>query len=394
MATAFLGDPAGEQAEAWARALQPTWDPERSWGAREGSQWVATLRTEPRLLSVPGRAGETIDIRADAVTNVTVAATHRRRGLMSRMLLASLRSARERGEPVSILIPAQWPIYGRFGYAPATLSADYVLHRSRPGSTPPGDPGRVRQVELEEFARAAPAVFAAARRLRAGQIDRDDTWWKRVLGLAGYTAPDGLPHNWLVHDGPGGPDGLVAWKATGGMTLVPPLAAVEVWDVSAASDDAYRDLWAYLAGIDMVDEVKVSNRPIDEPVRWLLPDARTLVPSRQVDFTWVRLLDVPAALAARRYAIDGELVMEVLDDELVSGRYLLRAAGDQVDCESTDRPAEVEITQRALASAYLGGFRLAQLALTGGVRELVPGALERLDLMFSTPLPPWNATWF
>jgi predicted acetyltransferase len=394
MATAFLGDPAGDRTEAWTRALEPIWDPERAWGARDAGQWVATLRTEPRLLSVPGRAGQTTDVLADAVTNVTVAATHRRRGLMSQMLLHSLRRARERGVAVSILIPAEWPIYGRFGYAPATLSADYVLHRSRAGSSPTGDPGRVRQVELEEFAQVAPVVFAAARRLRAGQIDRDETWWKRVLGLDGYSAPEGLPHNWLVHDGPGGPDGLVAWKAAGGMTLVPPLAAVEVWDLASATDDAYRDLWAYLAAIDMVDEVKLSNRPIDEPVRWLLPDARTLLATQQVDFTWLRVLDIPAALAARRYAIDGEVVMEVIDDELVSGRYVLRAAGDQAECQTTDRSAEVEITQCAIASMYLGGFRLAQLALSGGVRELVPGALERLDLMFSTPLPPWNATWF
>jgi len=394
MATAFLGDPAGDRADAWIRALGPSWDAERAWGARDGGQWVATLRSEPRQLSVPGPGGETIDIVADAVTNVTVAATHRRRGLMSQMMLDSLRSARERGEAVSILIPAQWPIYGRFGYSPATLSTDYVLRRSRSGAAPAGDPNRVRQVELEEFAHAAPAVFAAARRLRAGQIDRDATWWNRVLGLEGYTAAEELPHNWLLHEGPDGPDGLVAWKATGEMRLVPPLATVEVWELASATGGAYRDLWAYLAGIDMIDELKLFNRPVDEPVRWLLPDARTLLPTRQVDFTWLRLLDVPSALAARRYAIDAEIVLEVVDDELVSGRYVLHAQGDHAECQITSRSPDVEIAQRALASIYLGGFRLAQLALAGGVRELVPGARERLDLMFSTPLPPWNATWF
>jgi predicted acetyltransferase len=84
----------------------------------------------------------------------------------------------------------------------------------------------------------------------------------------------------------------------------------------------------------------------------------------------------------------------VVDDELVSGRYALRAEGDAVECHPTDTEPDVEISQRALAAIYLGGFRLPQLKLTGWTRELTPRALERLDVMFSTPLPPWNATWF
>ncbi len=104
--------------------LTRSWDPARAWGVRDRGQWVATLRTEERALSVPGMGDETGDLRVDALTNVTVSATHRRRGLMSRMLGGSLRTARERGDAISILIAAEWPIYCRSGYAPATLSAD------------------------------------------------------------------------------------------------------------------------------------------------------------------------------------------------------------------------------------------------------------------------------
>jgi predicted acetyltransferase len=92
---------------------------------------------------------------------------------MARMLGESLAAARARGDAISVLIAAEWPIYGRFGYAPATLSADYILHRSRPGANCSGDPTRVRQVEREEFGDVAPAVYSAARRQQAGQIDRD-----------------------------------------------------------------------------------------------------------------------------------------------------------------------------------------------------------------------------
>jgi predicted acetyltransferase len=397
MITTFLGDPDGAQTDRRIDLLTRGWDRTRAWGVRDRSRWVATLRTEERMLAVPGVGEETADLPVDAVTNVTVAASHRRRGLMRRMLDGSLTAARARGDALSILIAAEWPIYGRFGYAPAILSADYRLRRSRPGATCPGDPTRVRQVERDEFGEVAAVVYAAARRCRAGQIDRDADWWNRRLGRDGYAPAEGLPHNWFVHAGEDGPDGLLSWKASGDFGLVPPLGTVEVDDLVSVNDTAYRDLWSYLSGIDGIDEVSVSDRPVDEPVRWLLGDARALVMTRHVDLVWLRLLDVPAALAARRYAVPGDIVLEVIDEDagrFASGRYRLRADGAQVHCERTNDEADLEITQRAVASIYLGGFRLRELVPAGGARERTPGAIARADLMFSTSLPPWNATGF
>jgi predicted acetyltransferase len=397
MVATFLSDPDGADARRRVELLTRHWDPARAWGVRDRGRWVATLRTERRALSVPGSGGQTNDLSVDAVTNVTVSATHRRRGLMSRMLQDSLAAARDRGDAVSILIAAEWPIYGRFGYAPATIGADYLFRRSRRGAQCGGDAARVRQVERDEFGAAAPVVFAAARRRCAGQIDRGADWWDRVLGHAGYAPSPTLPHNWLIHEGEAGPDGLLAWKATSDFALIPPLGTAEVWDLTAATDAAYRDLWAYLSGIDAIDDIRLSNRPVDEPVRWLLDDGRALVMTQHVDFLWLRLLDVPAALAARRYAVPGELVLEVIDEDvsrLASGRYRLTADGAEARCAPDSAAADVEITQQALASIYLGGFRLSELTLAGAARERIPGALAQLDLMFSTARAPWNATWF
>jgi predicted acetyltransferase len=397
MIATFLGDPDSAEARRWVDTLGRRWQPERAWGVRDRGRWVATLRTETRALAVPGYAGGGIDLRADALTNVTVSPTHRRRGLMSRMLEGSLSAARERGDAVSILIAAEWPIYGRFGYAPATVAADYELRRSRAGAWCAGDATQVRQVEREEFAGVAPAVFAAARRRRAGHVDRDPEWWNRTLGREGYAPSEDLPHNWLVHDGVTGPDGLLAWKATRDSRLVPPLGAAQVWTLTAATDAAYQDLWAYLTGLDGIDDITLPDRPVDERVRWLLADARTLVMTEWVDSLWLRILDVPAALTARRYGVAGELVLEVIDENVhrfASGRYRLSADGDEVACAATGDDPDVAITQQALASIYLGGFRPEELRLSGAVQERTPGALGRLGVMFSTPLAPWNATSF
>jgi predicted acetyltransferase len=260
-----------------------------------------------------------------------------------------------------------------------------------------GEPARVRQVERAEFGDVAPAVYAAARRRRPGQIDRPQSWWDGVLGREGIAPSPELAHNWLVHEGEDGPDGLLAWKAVSDFGLLPPLGKLEVWDLASAKDTAYRDLWAYLSGIDLIDEIALRARPVDEPVRWLLRDARALVMTQQVDFVWLRVLDVPAALSARRYATADELVLEVTDSNGASpaaGRFHLTGGPrEQSQCEPTGRTPDLEITQPALASIYLGGFRLRQLPKSAA-SELTPGALARADLMFSTPLAPWNGTWF
>ena len=402
MAATFLEDPHSQSLKNWGQALARLWDPERAWGARDGGRWVATLRTEPRALTVPGLDDATRTLSADALTGVTVSATHRRRGLMSRMLDGSLRAARARGDAVSILCAAEWPIYGRFGYAPATWSAEYVLHRSRRGSTVAGEIEHVRESDREEIAQVGAGVFAAFARERAGQVGRDQRWWNISLGQDGFPHPvddDELPHTWVVHEGPGGVDGLIGWRATRHGQLNPPRGRVKVWGLFVAGDAAYRDLWAYLSGLDLVDEVVLPERPVDEPARWLLADGRTLVLGDRVDFLWLRLLDVEAALTARRYATDGELVLDVHDDaagtELdVSGRYALRADGDEVQCARTTRPPDLELSQRGLASIYLGGLSPAELLVSGAVAELTAGALERARLLFSTPRAPWNATSF
>jgi predicted acetyltransferase len=333
-------------------------------------------------------------VSVDSVTVVTVAATHRRRGLLTSMMRDSLQSAKERELPLSILIAAEWPIYGRFGYAPAVLNSSYVYHSRRPAAgLPAPKAGSVRQVAPAELIDVAPGIWERARRQRPGQIDRPGLWWARALNV-GFQAVGKQPH-WILHEGPEGPDGLLGWQVSRDFELTGEMGAIEVLQFVAATDEAYRELWGYLAGIDVVSEIHLDDRPIDEPIRWQLKDGRALAYKSTFDFMWVRLLDVPAALAARSYAAPGRLVLDVVDTDLGeygAGRFLLTADESGAECVPTNDAADLRINQRALAAAYLGGYRLHQM--THLIEELTPGTLDRADLMFSTPLPPWNQTGF
>jgi predicted acetyltransferase len=390
----LLGDPYGDEfnrrIERWLRE----W-PEHTWGYRDNGRWVATLATEPRVLTIPGSGVTTRDLGVDTVTVVTVSATHRRRGLLTSMMRDSLQSAKDRGLPLSALIAAEWPIYGRFGYAPAVLDSSYVYHPRRPSAgLPAPKAGSVRQVAPAELIDVAPQIFDRARRQRAGQMDRPGQWWGRALNV-GFE-PVGKQAHWILHDGADGPDGVLAWRPSRDFDLTGAMGAIDVPVFVTATEDAYRDLWGYLAGIDVVDEIFLDDRPIDEPIRWQLKDGRALSYKATFDYLWVRLLDVPAALGARSYAAPGRVVLDVVDTDLGGyGAGRLELVVDDAGaaaCEPTAQEPDLRIDQRALASAYLGGYRLRQLGHL--VEELTPGALDRADLMFSTPLPPWNQTGF
>jgi predicted acetyltransferase len=397
LSTTFLDDPESANFPRYLTAWQREWHLVRPWGARAHGRWVASLITEDHRLRIPDGLVGTREITVDGLTGVTVNATHRRRGLLTQMLSESLDQAKELGHPLSILIAAEWPIYGRFGYAPGTRSARYTyLPRNRGGAVTPTGRGDVRQMDRKDLVDVAADVFERSR-TRAGQIDRDGDWWKRRLGADGYEVPDhgGKAPTYYLRYGPDGPDGLLWWAATKDFDLTGDLGSVAVGDLIAATDDAYQDLWAYLSGIDVVGEITLTHRPIDEPVRWLLGDGRALRQTYAGDDLWLRLLDVPAALAARGYAHADRLVLEVRDDDIgryAAGRFALDTG--QRTCTPTTAPADVELTQRALASIYLGGYSLREQLIGGGVREHTTGALARLDAAFATTLAPWNQTMF
>jgi predicted acetyltransferase len=396
MVETFLDPAPIDAADTTARAA--LWQPERSWGARADGRWVATLRTDARRITVPGTTAHTPrEIAADALTNVTVAATHRRLGLMSTMLSEALAGAKDRGDPVSVLVAAEWPIYGRFGFAPTSDAARYTVRpRTRGARLLAPVSGSVRPVGLEEFAALAPPIFAAARQQRAGDIDRPSSVWDRRLGRGGFP-PGKQTVVFIVHEGVDGPDGFVSWESTGHWSLTEELGQISVHDLIAANDVAYAALWDYLLGIDVIEQIHLYDRPVDEPLRWLLVDGRAIRQTHRVDWMWLRLLDVAAALSARCYATDDSLVLEVVDADgpgYAAGRYQLEGGPAGAQCQPTTRSADLVVQQRALAAAYLGGTSLLSQLPAGLVSEQTTGALARADAMLSTSLPPWCATSF
>jgi predicted acetyltransferase len=175
-------------------------------------------------------------------------------------------------------------------------------------------------------------------------------------------------------------------------------ATVTVPYLLADGDDAYAALWRFLLELDLVAEVHADELSVDEPLLWMIADQRAATVTVR-DHQYVRILDVPASLEARRYGAPGAIALEVDDPlGLAEGRYRLDVDrsgrgsvstwGDEAVPEGTVR---LSLGIEELSAVYLGGVSLATLAAAGRVRtDDVAGAAR----VFGWHTAPRLSIWY
>ncbi|MGP4109997.1 GNAT family N-acetyltransferase [Streptomyces sp. 4N509B] len=391
-ATGFLQEPTITDEEVELRRARQ--DLRRARGVHDGGRCVATYRSFDQLLTVPGGA----EVRANAVSAVTVSGTHRRRGLLTRMITADLAEARERGDVAATLVAAEYRIYGRFGFGQATTLTDQRVDVAQAGLDPrwagPGekDGGSLAFADGAEIRSVGPELHERFRRGRAGAIDRPGWWWERQTGVLRFgNAPWTEPFHVLYRDADGVVQGLATFGSQSRWEQHQPANVAEVRDLFATTPAGERALWYFLLSLDFVVTVTAPRRAADELLPDLLPNPRAAASSTTADFLWLRPLDVPRLLSARRYAAAGELVLQVRDPlGLAGGRFLLTASPEGASCVPTStRGADLTLDTGALSSLYLGDASAARLAALGAVDEETPGAVDRADLLLRTGRRPW-----
>jgi predicted acetyltransferase len=370
---------------------RPHQDLSRAWAAFDGRSIVGTLRSFASELTVPGGG----IVPSAALTNVTMRPTHRRQGIMRRMIEPDLRAARERGEPVGMLIAAEYPIYSRFGYGPATDHATYEID-ARTVTFVASEPGTVELVDAATLRREAPGLYERFRRAQPGAIERDEHWWDVALQLV--EVPGEKPwkgYNAVYLNETGEAEGYVRYRTDGEWEARRPNVTLTVDELLSVTPAAYARLWRYCCEVDWVATVEAGDRRPDELLPWIVADARHAVQKWRADFQWVRVLDTAVALAARRYLTPGRVVIDVVDPMgLASGRYAVDGGPDGATASPTDAAAGLTVSVDALGAAYLGGTTFRTLAHAGRVDVHDSTALALADAMFRGEVTPWCTTWF
>ena len=393
MHVAFHANGPVAAAAAWRREVGIAY--ERTLAALDDGHIVGTYETYAAELTLPGNAC----VRTDAITSVTVLPTHHRRGVLTRMIRQDLATARERGDAAAILLASEYPIYGRFGFGPATQRAEYTIDPAQVRFTRPAT-RRVELVSRQRMRQVAPAMFDAFRQGYPGQISRaDDLLWDARVGLrqSPYGPQDRVVRCVLSLADNGQPDGYLLFRMEDVRQPYRPGGLVEVAELIAQSPDAYLSLCRFVCELDLIGEIRLANRRTREPLAWLLDNPRTAMQlGRLTDFLWVRPLDVPALLSTRHYSAEGSLVLE-LDDPLglAGGRYRLDASVESgSSCRSTSESAEIRMGISALGALCLGGVSARDLHAAGLVQAESPRGLTQIERLFEWPIEPWCSTFF
>jgi predicted acetyltransferase len=393
-------DQGGQFSDVMATAFGETFTPEeladhdrwfeydRSIAAFDGDRIVGTGGAYSMELTLPGLT--TIPI--GGLTAIAVLPTYRRRGILRAMIAYHFDEVEGRGELVSALGASESVIYGRFGYGLATSFADYEIDPRRGQFLrPPAARGRVRLLDREETAKIVPPVYDRYRRGQPGEMSRPQVWWEVYARDPEWTRQGASRHYDVVYESESGRvDGWVSYRIESRWHNGLAANIVKVRSLIGLTPEAEAALWRYLLDLDLAGTVKLGYRPVDDPIRWRLADPRRLRVTDVGDQLWVRLLDLPGALAARRYAVAGTLVLEVTDAVRPrnQGRFRLEGGPDGASCQPTTAEPDLALDVADVGAAYLGGVRLTTLARAERVAELTPGALLRADRMFaSTPSP-------
>lgn len=371
------------------------------WGAYEDApgphSWdpripVATYGTMVNTLNVGG--GRCID--AHLVTAVTVRPTHRRRGLLRRMITEDLRRAGERGLAVAALTASEATIYGRFGFGAATFTTTTEVDvRERFALTAPAY-GRTEIVQPDAVAGLAQEIFAGFHGRSRGSIGRQFAYARRAAGLWSEERPqpDKGVRTAVHYDDGGRPDAYVAYKFAG-WEATPP--TVKVKDLVAVSDAAYLEIWRFLGSLDLVERVTYDAVPLQDPLPWALKDRRCRELKSDEDVLWLRVLDPVAALEARHYEADGDLTLAIVDGlghAAGSYRITVRDGTGSVSRLDGATSTDARLDVAALGSLYLGGVDAATLASTGQIHTASAEALHGLDQLFRTARLPYCITHF
>lgn len=356
---------------------------DRTFCCFEDATMVATSANFSFDMTVPGATAG-----CAGVTMVSVAPTHRRQGLLNRMMRALVDDARDRGEPLAALFASEEAIYPRYGFGLAADQGNVDIEAPRMRFFDEAPSGATRLIEHDEALAALPPIYNRVRTAVPGMLSRTSDWWRsHRLGEASGPGEGGSPLRHAVWSGSGGDDGYVlytqhaAWSRGGTSEM-----RVVVDELVGATPDALRALWGYVLSIDLAEKVEAWYLPSDLPLRLMVTEPRRLRFAKS-ESLWLRLVEAETALNARSYGPGGSVVIELSDSFCPwnEGRYRISPEG----ATRTEDAPGVRIDAASLAAAYLGEFTFNELARARRCEVLNPAALDEADRLFWTARSPW-----
>lgn len=339
-------------------------------------------------LRVPG--GGTVPTAG--LTWVGVHQGHRRRGLLRAMITDHFARSRARREALSNLWAAEPPIYQKFGYGLATQDVRLKIDRKPVLREVPGSDDLTVTLDTASIERDGPILRAFQSQFaRPGSTTVVPDALLSNLLLDTESAREGAESLRFatVRDG----EEVVAvalFRRTGKWEDWHPKGVVNVIYWGAHTAAATHRLWSVLTDLDLMESTHAWLIAPDDPLRHLLLDERVQNPELR-DNTWLRVLDVKAALEGRGYEADCEVILEVKDPMIPENAgcwSVLVSNGKATVTPAVGAKPDLGIGIQELGAAYLGGTTIESLARATLVTEHSEGAVQALGRAMVSSISP------
>jgi predicted acetyltransferase len=350
--------------------------------ALDGKEIVGIVAAYSLHVTLPGGG----QLPMGGLTWVSTAATHRRQGVLTRLMARSLADIDRRGEPVAMLFASEGGIYERYGFGVATqvrvTSIDRRLAQLRPEFRP--RPGSVRFIEGEAVLAHIADVWSRFHRIRSGEVDRSDASHRFMFDRRAEPHGGFAPSFYLAHR-----DGYAVYRIQEQWNDGRPAHNMQVLELAATSGEAHAALWHTLLGVDLVGPITSRQVPIDDPLPYLLTDLRALRTTDLNDGVWVNVRNVAASFAARVYATSDRLVVEA--DGV---KWAIDGGPDGAACRRVKTRADLVMDHASLGALLLGGVRPSALAAGQRLESRSDEVLRRADAFFVTSPAPHCQTLY
>jgi predicted acetyltransferase len=359
---------------------------DRTLAAFDGDEMVGAAGAFPFTFGVPGTM-----LPTGGVTMVGVLPSHRRKGVLTKMMRHQLDDLHRRGESVAALWASESAIYPRFGYGLASWHGSIDMEKDRAAFVrDPGPSGLTRMIELKEAAKVIPGIHEAVAKERPGMFIRTGDWWDRRILSDPPERSRGWGPKWCVvwEDG-GQAEAYAIYRTKNSWEDGFPSGKVQVSEALSTSTVGMREIWRYLFGLDLMARIEGYFMPVDHPLLHMLvqPDRLRF---RLGAALWLRLVDVAAALEGRHYDSDGTVTIGLEDPfcDWNTATWRVVAEGGRASVTRTDATPDMRLTAVELGSIYLGGMSVLALARAGRI-EGSDEALHAADHMFGWHTAPW-----
>ncbi|MGM0884531.1 MAG: GNAT family N-acetyltransferase [Bacillota bacterium] len=294
---------------------------------------------------------------------------HRRKGLVAKLLVHSMKEMKDKGQTISFLYPFAFGFYRNFGWDTYTEYKAYIIKAEQ---LPPriAYAGRIeRYMGSYSLLNSIYDTFASRYN---GALVRSELWWKYRISerkqgqTAVYYANNGEPLGYIIYE--------VKNKQ------------LSVHELIYLNEETRGALWSFISQHDsMIAEVKITV-PADDLLPYLLPDPR--IKQEVIPYFMARIVDAEAFVEQYAFvaASEEDHIQIMLSDEHASWNNGFNTL--QIDADGKGKLRRLDVIERvdtcikldigAFTTMLLGYLRPLQLSQLARIQGDV-AAIKRLQ---------------